>query len=106
MNILIHNWKSSPSSLIHPQIAKGQEPGFMCLHLSSLPAALSTGEAHGGPQKHKTSVMASLGPHLQLDREFWARIEAVPWSTVASTLPSPAPAASLLIFYHLLIMSR
>ena len=38
----------------------------------------------GGPQKHRTSVMASLGPHLQLDRDFWARIEAVPWPDVAS----------------------
>ena len=28
--------------------------------------------------------MASLGPHLQLDRDFWARIEAVPWPDVAS----------------------
>ena len=38
----------------------------------------------GGPQKHRTSVMASLGPHLQLDRDFWARIETVPWPDVAS----------------------
>lgn len=47
MDILIHYWKSAPSPLIQPRLAKGQEPGFVHLHLSSLPAALSTGEAHG-----------------------------------------------------------
>lgn len=28
--------------------------------------------------------MASLEPHLQLDRDFWARTEAVPWPDAAS----------------------
>lgn len=47
MDILIHYWKSSPSSLIQLRIAKGQEPGFVHLQWSPLPAAPSTGEAHG-----------------------------------------------------------